>query len=94
MTPRASGRSGCGGIEVSPGDIVFGDDDGIVIAPPEQVAAALDVAESRARAEQAVLAGIRAGTSLHDLTNYAEHVALLKQGQPSKMEFRVDVDPG
>jgi 4-hydroxy-4-methyl-2-oxoglutarate aldolase len=84
----------CGGIEVSPGDIVFGDDDGIVIAPPERVAAALGVAEARARAEQAVLAGIRAGTSLHDLTNYADHVALLEQGQPSKMEFRVDVDAG
>ena len=84
----------CGGIEVSPGDIVFGDDDGVVIAPPERVAAALGVAESRARLEGVVLAGIRAGTSLHDLTNYAEHVALLEQGQPSKMEFRVDVDPG
>jgi 4-hydroxy-4-methyl-2-oxoglutarate aldolase len=84
----------CGGIEVSAGDIVFGDDDGVVIAPPERVAAALGVAEARARAEQAVLAGIRAGTSLHDLTNYADHVALLEQGQPSKMEFRVDVDAG
>ncbi len=62
---------------MSPGDIVFGDDDGIVIASPERVAAALDAAESRAPAEQAMLAGIRAGTSLHDLTNYAEHVALL-----------------
>ena len=84
----------CGGVDVSPGDIVFGDDDGIVIAPAERVAAALDAAESRARAEQAVLAGIRAGTPLHDLTNYADHLASLEQDQPSKMEFRVDVDAG
>jgi 4-hydroxy-4-methyl-2-oxoglutarate aldolase len=95
VSRRAVGeRVVCGGIEVSAGDIVFGDDDGVVIAPPERVAAALGVAEARARAEQAVLAGIRAGTSLHDLTNYADHVALLEQGQPSKMEFRVDVDAG
>ena len=38
----------------------------------------------RARAEQAVLAGIRAGTSLHDLTNYADHVALLEQGRRAR----------
>ncbi len=83
-----------GGVEVSPGDIVFGDDDGLVIAPPERVAAALEVAESRAKAEQLVLAGIQAGTSLLDLTNYAEHLALVDQGRPSKMEFLVDAGEG
>jgi regulator of RNase E activity RraA len=80
----------CGGVDVSPGDIVFGDDDGIVIAPPERVAAVLDAAESRARAEAAVLAGIRRGEALHDLTNYADHVAALQQGRDSKLEFLVD----
>jgi regulator of RNase E activity RraA len=80
----------CGGVDVSPGDIVFGDDDGIVIAPPERVVALLDAAESRARAEAAVLAGIRRGEALHDLTNYADHVAALQQGRDSKLEFLVD----
>ncbi|MCW2992209.1 MAG: dimethylmenaquinone methyltransferase, partial [Solirubrobacterales bacterium] len=28
----------CGGIDVAPGDIVFGDDDGIVIASPDRIA--------------------------------------------------------
>ena len=36
----------CGGVDVSPGDIVFGDDDGIVIAPLERVAAAVDECRS------------------------------------------------
>ena len=30
--PRSGRRSCCGGVEVSPGDIVFGDDDGLLIA--------------------------------------------------------------
>jgi regulator of RNase E activity RraA len=92
--PAGEARVRCGGVDVSPGDIVFGDDDGIVIAPPERVAAALDAAEARARLEAGVLAGLRRGEALHDLTNYADHVAALEQGRDSKMEFRVDVDRG
>src|SRR5688572_2119001 len=34
-----------GGVEVSPGDILFGDDDGLLIAPAERIAPALDTAE-------------------------------------------------
>ena len=35
----------CGGVEVSPGDIVFGDDDGVLIATAERIASALETAE-------------------------------------------------
>lgn len=35
----------CGGVVVHPGDIVFGDDDGIVVASPEEMAALIDKAE-------------------------------------------------
>lgn len=80
----------CGGVDVSAGDIVFGDDDGIVIAPVERVAAAVEGAESRTALEQGVLAGIRRGAPLKDLTNYAEHVAALDAGRDSKMEFQPD----
>ena len=41
--PPTDATVDCGGIEVSPGDIVFGDDDGIVIAPAERIAVALAV---------------------------------------------------
>ena len=59
----------------SPGDIVFGDDDGIVIAPPERIAAALETAEAGRAPSGRSWRGIRRGEPLHDLTNYAEHVA-------------------
>ena len=80
----------CGGIEVAPGDLVFGDDDGVLIAPPERIAAALEAAEAIGRAERAILAVQARGEALHDLTNHAEHVAALDRGEASALAFRVD----
>jgi len=89
-TPQTTIR--CGGVDVNPGDVVFGDDDGVVIAPADQVAAALESAETIGRAERAVLAAMADGTPLHDLTSFAEHVARLDAGETSRLEFRVDTD--
>jgi 4-hydroxy-4-methyl-2-oxoglutarate aldolase len=80
----------CGGVDVTAGDTVFGDDDGLVIAAPERIAAALEGGEAIARAERAMLAAMADGRALHDLTNYAEHVARLDDGAESRLEFRVD----
>jgi 4-hydroxy-4-methyl-2-oxoglutarate aldolase len=80
----------CGGVDVTPGEIVFGDDDGLLIAPEERIAAALETAELIARSERAILAAQAGGTALHDLTNHAEHVAALDRGEPSALAFRVD----
>ena len=83
-------RVRCGGVDVGPGDIVFGDDDGLVIASPDRLAAALDGGEAIARAERAMLDAMAAGRPLHELTSYAEHVAALDDGRESALEFRVD----
>jgi 4-hydroxy-4-methyl-2-oxoglutarate aldolase len=80
----------CGGVEVSPGDLVFGDDDGLLIAPAERIAAALETAEAIARSERAILAAQARGEALHDLTNHAEHIAALDRGEASALAFRVD----
>jgi regulator of RNase E activity RraA len=80
----------CGGVEVSRGDVVFGDDDGLLIATEERIAAALETAELIARSERAILAAQARGQSLHELTNYGEHVAALDRGEPSALAFRVD----
>jgi 4-hydroxy-4-methyl-2-oxoglutarate aldolase len=83
-------RVRCGGIEVAAGDIVFGDDDGLVIAPADRLAAALEAGEAIASAERAMLAAMAGGRALHDLTNYAEHAARVDAGEQSRLEFRVD----
>ena len=80
----------CGGVEVSAGDIVFGDDDGLLTAPADRIAAALETAELIARSERAILAAQARGESVHDLTNHDEHVAALDRGESSALAFRVD----
>lgn len=56
----------CGGVTVSPGDVVVGDDDGVLTGPREQVRRALDAAEQVQRREDGLLAHMRAGGSLFD----------------------------
>ena len=80
----------CGGVELSPGDIVFGDDDGLLVASTERIAAALETAERIAGSERAILAAQARDQALHALTNYDEHVAALDRGEASALAFRVD----
>jgi 4-hydroxy-4-methyl-2-oxoglutarate aldolase len=80
----------CGGVDVAPGDIVFGDDDGVLIASVERIAAALEVAEMIGRSERAILAAQAQDQALHGLTNHDEHVAALDRGDASALAFRVD----
>ena len=78
------------GLDVAPGDIVFGDDDGLVIAAPGQIEAALETGEAVARAEGAILQHTRSGQrSLHELTNWAQHVERLDRGEESSLGFDV-----
>jgi 4-hydroxy-4-methyl-2-oxoglutarate aldolase len=56
----------CGGVEVASGDVLVGDDDGIVVGTAEQLAAVVDAAEALQATERSILAAIRAGTSLFE----------------------------
>jgi len=92
-TTRSRGPIGApvtfGGVEVHPGDVVFGDDDGLLIAPADRIEAALGAAEEIAEAERAILEAQARGEALHDLTNHDEHVAALDRGEPSSLAFRL-----
>ena len=90
--PALNGPVSCGGVDVAPGDIVFADDDGVVIAPAAQIEAALELAETIGAKERAILAAIGRGETLHDQTNHAEHVAALDAGRDSALAFTIDVD--
>jgi len=88
--PALNGPVSCGGVDVAPGDLVFGDDDGVAIAPAQRFAAALDVAEAIGRSERAILERLRRDeATLHDLTNWREHVAALDRGEDSRLRFEV-----
>jgi len=76
-----------GGVEVRPGDILLGDDDGIVVGDNAEIAAAIDAAETIQFREEALRASISAGTSLFTALNFDEHAANLKAGRPSSLAF-------
>ena len=76
-----------GPVEVRPGDLVLGDDDGLVVATEEEVLAVLDAAEAIQRREEALRTAIAAGSPLFDSINYDEHVAAVRAGRDSKLTF-------
>jgi 4-hydroxy-4-methyl-2-oxoglutarate aldolase len=79
----------CGGVIVNPGDIVFGDDDGIIVASVAELAAILPAAEQIDARERAAIARMQAGESLLTMLNYAEHRANLEAGRESSLRFLI-----
>jgi len=58
------GTVSCGGLSVSPGDLVIGDADGITIVPFERAAETLKAAKEKLAMEERVLASLANGGSL------------------------------
>src|SRR4051794_23866363 len=85
IAPRTGGPVHFGGVRVSPGDLVVGDDDGLVVAPRAQLEACVARAEEIERVEAAVLGALREGRDLIGMTNLAQHVAALRAGEPSAL---------
>ena len=85
IAPRVGGPIRFGGVRVSPGDVVAGDDDGLVIAPRAQLEATLSRAQEIERVEAVVLQAVQSGTDLLSLTNLTDHVAKLRAGEPSTL---------
>ncbi|MGH8595802.1 MAG: RraA family protein [Gammaproteobacteria bacterium] len=79
----------CGGVSVNPGDILFGDDDGIIVASEDELSKLLPLAEQIEARERAAIERMRAGESLLELVNYAEHRAALEQGRDSALRFLI-----
>ena len=61
----------CGGVKVSPGDLVFGDADGVIVVPRAVEAAALAKASEKLAGERSTLADLRAGRPLGEV--YAKY---------------------
>ena len=78
----------CGGVTVTPGDLVIGDRDGIVVVSEAELLALLPRAEEVQRTEESVLRRLEQGECLLDMLNCAEHWDALEQGRPSKLRFQ------
>jgi RraA family protein len=79
-----------GDVEVRPGEILVGDDDGIVVLSDAELEAAIATAEAIQRREGKIRSAIQDGTSLFEQLNFAEHVENLQAGRPSSLAFTVE----
>jgi 4-hydroxy-4-methyl-2-oxoglutarate aldolase len=76
-----------GGVEVRPGEVLIGDDDGLVVASESELLAAVDAAEAIQSREEALRASIEAGESLFSRLNFAEHKAAIEAGRDTALAF-------
>jgi 4-hydroxy-4-methyl-2-oxoglutarate aldolase len=63
----------CGGVVVNPGDIVLGDDDGVVVIEREKAEDAAKKAEERMRKEERMVKQLRAGKTTYELFGFDEN---------------------
>ena len=78
-----------GGVEILPGDLLLGDDDGIVVGTEAEFAAAVDRAEAIQYGEEGLRASIVDGSSLFATMNYEEHLSRLQAGQRSALSLGI-----
>ena len=65
----------CGGVPVMPGDLVLGDDDGVVVVPQAQVEAVLAAARAKAEAEADVMRRLGEGELTLDILGFRSVLA-------------------
>lgn len=79
----------CGDIKVEPGDIVFGDSDGIVVMSEAELKDIIDGARDLQSVESSVLESLSRGTPLLAMTNAEEHLNAISNGRESQLSFRI-----
>lgn len=52
------------GVQVCPGDIILGDDSGVLVIPKDAAEQALEIAEGIEKTEQAIIAEVKSGSTL------------------------------
>lgn len=77
----------CGGVIVNPGDVLFGDDDGIVVASEAQLAELIGAAEAIQKTEAQTVERMERGESLLAMLNFDEHYRAIEAGRESKLKF-------
>ena len=62
----------CGGVDVNPGDIIIGDEDGVVVVPKDRAGWALKASLERAAREKSFFKSIKAGKDTFELLGLAD----------------------
>ena len=78
----------CGGILVNPGDIVLGDDDGVVVVPQQQAKEVLEDAKNIAKAEVKIKDLIKKGKTVGKILNIDTVLGELAKKKPVQLEVK------
>lgn len=81
-----NGSISCGGAAVNPGDIIIGDDDGVVVVPLERAEEVLAVCKRTEAKEAAIICGMEEGKSLFELLDLLQVLESLGLELPKKGE--------
>ena len=57
----------CGGVLVSPGDLLVGDDDGVIVVPAATVDDVVNAVTEKLAGEQGALSDLKSGSSVHEV---------------------------
>lgn len=83
VSPRGSTRQGpgcinvpvvCGGVRVSPGDLILADDDGIMVVPIDRIEHVLEKAKARVAREEEMLSQLATGRTPYGVWNLEQAV--------------------
>ena len=66
MVENTQGIVSIGGIQVRPGDVMVGDDSGVVVVPQDMALKVLETAEGIEAAENAIVEAVKKGLSLRE----------------------------
>lgn len=86
-SPRVQVPVAIGDVTVRPGDLIVGDDDGIVVGSDSDFGEALERATAIDERDAGLRAAIQSGDSLFSHLNLRRHVAALQAGQSSALEL-------
>lgn len=68
----------CGGLVVEPGDIVVGDEEGVVVVKPHHAEAVLEDAQAKLESEEAIRKRIKDGEYIYDMNDFEEQYSELE----------------
>lgn len=57
----------CGGVWVKPGDLIFGDNDGVIVIPQDIAMDIIRLAEEKSKKEKGFAEGLHSGASMTDM---------------------------
>ncbi len=79
----------CGGVEVNPGEVIFGDLDGLIVLSDSELRSLVTKAEEIQAKEEKALAMMAKGESLLSMLNFAEHYENRTAGRDSVLQFKI-----